>query len=368
VFQTSCLVLLELEGGCAHDLSRKDTSLSPGTRVSDVCPDDCSGHGKCAASAVDISFLGSTDDSSGFGATVELDGDACVDGGGVTFSGNGWATIIPGHGYGNGAEFSIAFWVLPAAEEVWEPHRDFMYARRTLYDHPARSPSSVASGITVSVSRNVWLVAWVLHVSVAGTNADYQVDMLRDAAPKWTHVAILVDPAQIMLHEDGELIRDTMGRDVVPRNYRGEMDLADELRLGGLLGGTDVSYGWPPVDSKKFRGSIAMLQLHAASTQLDIHCVFDGGKELVQNQRMAQDAPSSCRRSVVTGCTSKNADRFDTTLPADAIDDGSCKFAEHVPVAAGEHAVVHVTDDWQRVDIVGSFNRWASDQSLFTSL
>ena len=62
-YRTHCLVLLKLEGGCAHDLSQEDTALVPGTRVSDVCPDDCSGHGKCAESAVDISFLDSTDDS-----------------------------------------------------------------------------------------------------------------------------------------------------------------------------------------------------------------------------------------------------------------------------------------------------------------
>ena len=109
VFQTSCLVLLKLHGGCAHDLSLEDTALTPGTRVSDVCPADCSGHGKCAASALDISFLDSIDDSSGFGATVELNGGACIDGGGVSFDGGSWAAITPGHEYGSGTEFALAF-------------------------------------------------------------------------------------------------------------------------------------------------------------------------------------------------------------------------------------------------------------------
>ena len=352
VFQTSCLVFLELEGGCAHDLSRRDTALPPGTRVSDVCPGDCSGHGKCAPSAVDISFLGSTDDSSGFAATVDLHGGACVDGGGVTFDGDAsWATITPGQDYGSSVEFSLAFWLLPAAEEVWEPHRDFKYARK-LYDHPPRSASSVAGGITLSLSRTVWLGAWMMHVSIAGTRTYYAVDLLRDSLPKWTHFAIMVEPTQIQVFEDGKLIQDVSGEGIVHRKYAGTMDLASELYLGG----SSTTYCHSS-ESCSFRGSIAMLQLYvaAASAQLDVQCVFDGGKELVQNKRMAQDAPSSCRGRVSTGCTNQNAYNYDSTLPASAVDDGSCQFAERVAVA-GEHGLVHVTDDWQRVDLSGSYS------------
>eukprot|EP01046_Picozoa_sp_COSAG06_P028143 COSAG06_NODE_2519_length_6729_cov_5.857919_3_plen_1539_part_01 len=351
VFQASCLVFLKLEGGCAHDLSHEDSALAPGTRVSDVCPADCSGHGKCAAAAVDISFLGSSDDSSGFGATVALHDGVCVDGGGATFDGgdDSWATIVPGLDYGNGAGFAIAFWLLSTAEEVWEPHMEFY--PRTLYHHPPRSESSVAGGIDLSVSRVNWLDSWNMHASIAGTTADYELNLIVDAAPKWTHIVIKVEPSQIRVYEDGVQIHDSIGRGAVPRKYVGTMDLASDLFIG-RSGGT---HGWPP-QSYNFRGSVAMLQLYAseASAELDIQCVFDGGKELVQNQRMAQDAPSECRGRISTGCTNKNADNFDPALPADAIDDGSCEFTQHEAVV-GEHAVIHVTDDWQRVELSRSY-------------
>eukprot|EP01046_Picozoa_sp_COSAG06_P007073 COSAG06_NODE_340_length_17187_cov_578.135475_1_plen_764_part_00 len=132
------------------------------------------------------------------------------------------------------------------------------------------------------------------------------------------------------------------------------MELASDLSIGGS--GDGATYGWPP-QKHNFRGSVAMLQLYAseASAELDIQCVFDGGKELVQNQRMALDAPSECRGRISTGCTNKNADNFDPALPADAIDDGSCEFAQHEAVE-GEHGVIHVTDDWQRVDLSRSYS------------
>eukprot|EP01046_Picozoa_sp_COSAG06_P017973 COSAG06_NODE_1237_length_10134_cov_17.263777_1_plen_1586_part_10 len=353
VFQTSCLVLLKLEGGCAHDLSVEDAALAHGTRVSDVCPDDCSGHGKCAASAVDISFMDSIDDSSGFGATVELHGGACVDGGGASFDGGtSWAAIVPGLDYGNGAGFAISFWMVPAAEDVWEPHKEFAYSR-VLFDHPPRSQSSVAGGISLAMSRRAWLDSWTMRVSMAGTDADYELDLLRDAAPKWTHLVIKVEATHLQVYEDGEQIHDTVGRAAAPRKYAGTMDLASELTVGG----SDATYGWPPT-RYNFRGSIAMLQLYAAtaSAELDIQCAFNGGKGLVQNQRMAQDTRSECRDRIRTGCTNQNADNFDQTLPADAIDDGSCQFTQH-EAAAGEHGrVIHVTDDWQRVDLTGSYS------------
>eukprot|EP01046_Picozoa_sp_COSAG06_P046149 COSAG06_NODE_6495_length_2909_cov_3.721708_2_plen_868_part_01 len=351
VFQASCLVFLKLEGGCAHDLSQEDSALEPGTRVSDVCPSDCSGHGKCAASAMDISFLGSVDDSSGFGATMELHGGgACVDGGGLTFDGSSWATIVPGYDYGNGAAFVISFWILLATEGVWEPHRGFSF--RSLYDHPPRSQSSVAGGILVSVSRTQWLDSWNMRASIAGTFAHFELDLLRGAAPKWTHIAIKVEQTQFQVYEDGARIKDTQGRVAVPRNYIGTMELASELVLGGLH-----SYASGTSPSNFFRGSIAMLQLYAAgaASELDVQCVYDGGKELVQNQRMAQDTPSECRTSISTGCTNQNADNFDETLPADAIDDGSCEFTQHEAVT-GEHGAIHVTDDWQRVDLSRSYS------------
>lgn len=353
----SCLVLLQLEGGCAHDLSLEDTALQPGTRVSDLCPDACSGHGKCAVSALDVSFLGSTDDSSGFGATVELEGGACVDGGGVTFDGDGRAVITPGEQYATGAGFTLAFWMLPAVEEVWEPYVDFRHGARILYDHLPRRPSSVAGGISMSLNRRAWLGAWFMQVLIGGAVADYELNILRDAIPKWTHIAVVVELTQIEVWEDGVQIRDTKGRLVVPRKYHGELDLADELHLGGPAI-SDVTYGWPAVPSPPFRGSIAMLQLYAAvaSAQLDVWCVFGGGMELVQNQRMAQETPSACRGRISTGCTSSNAVGFDGALSTYAMaDDGSCEFPHHQAMES-EHGVIHVTDEWQRVDISGSYH------------
>jgi hypothetical protein len=86
----SCRTLIELEGGCAHDLSVRELTYPAGTRVSDVCPTECSGHVNCAPAALDVSFLGVVEDSSGHGGSVELHGGACVDEGssGLVLSGD----------------------------------------------------------------------------------------------------------------------------------------------------------------------------------------------------------------------------------------------------------------------------------------
>ena len=350
LFQTSCIFLLKLQGGCAYDLSQEDTALAPNTRVSTVCPNECSGHGQCVAegSALDVAFLGLTD-SSGHGGLVELQGSACVDGGGVTFDGEGWVTITPGQDYGNSAAFAVTFWVLPAETAVWTPHREST-ASQTLFVHPPRSQSSIAGGISLSLSRGVWLDAWFMHASIAGTVAEYALAMLRDATPKWTHVAIVVEPTEIRVYEDGELIQDIHGRDAASRKFVGTMDLGSQL----FLGGSTATYGWPPA-ARGFHGSVAMLQLYASALSVDdLRCVFAGGTELVHNQRMAQDTPSACRDRVSTGCTNAMASNFDINLPLSSIDDGSCEFEEH-EAAVGEHGIVHVTDDWQRVPLTGSY-------------
>ena len=73
LYQTNCIFLLKLEGGCAYDLSQEDTALAPNIRVSTVCPHECSGHGQCVAegAALDVAFLGLTDDSSGHGGHID---------------------------------------------------------------------------------------------------------------------------------------------------------------------------------------------------------------------------------------------------------------------------------------------------------
>ena len=159
-----------------------------------------------------------------------------------------WARIVPGQNYGNDAEFSFMFWVLPATEDVWTPHNS--HAALVLYAHPPRSSSSVAGGISLSMRRGMWLDAWVMKTSIAGTDAEYTLHQLHDATPKWTHIAIVVQPTEIRVYEDGEMIHDTQGRNAVSRQFVGTMDLASQLFLGGS--GTGWNHG--------FRGSVAMLQ------------------------------------------------------------------------------------------------------------
>ena len=82
-YRWSCPGLLRLDAGCAHDLSRDDPAVAAGTRVSDVCPGECSGRSGCAPTALDASFLGVLGDASGNGHDIALRGDACADDGGV---------------------------------------------------------------------------------------------------------------------------------------------------------------------------------------------------------------------------------------------------------------------------------------------
>ena len=215
--QTNCLVLLMLDGGCAYDLSQKDAALASGTRVSDVCPNECSGHGQCRATALDIAFLGSTDDSSGFGAAVEPGGNACVDGGGVTFDGESWATVTPEQDYGNSPEFTLMWWMLVPAEEVWAPHATNQL--QYLWSHEAGSLSSVAGSILTYISRKKWLEVWIFRVSIAGTWADFPLNLLQDATPKWTQLAIVVEPTEIRVYEDMVLVQNIDGRTSTARHF-----------------------------------------------------------------------------------------------------------------------------------------------------
>ena len=137
-FQTSCTTLLELTGGCAHEISAAHSGGRSGTRVSDVCPVECSGRGGCAETAVDVPFLGATQDLSGHQNTVEALGGACVDGGGVAFSGAGHAEIALDSPYATDTTFSIGMWVLVAPAELFAP--GMAMETQTLYSHPATFP------------------------------------------------------------------------------------------------------------------------------------------------------------------------------------------------------------------------------------
>ena len=87
---TSCPVLLQLPGGCTRDISLDDPAMESPTLVSQLCPAECSGHGDCSPAAVDITFMGGTDDVGSEGVQhVEQQGSVCVGQGGVSF--RGWA-------------------------------------------------------------------------------------------------------------------------------------------------------------------------------------------------------------------------------------------------------------------------------------
>ena len=171
---------------------------------------------------------------------VARGGAACVDDGGVTFDGNSWATITPGVSYGNRAEFSITLWLLVAAEDVWTPHDERVGRWRHVFSHGPRVQSSVAGGISVSISRQAWLEAWTLHVSIAGTDAGHSLNLLRDATPRWTHVAICSSPSDLRVFEEGQAIKTSENTAATARRFTGTMDLASEAYLGG----SPATFGW----------------------------------------------------------------------------------------------------------------------------
>ena len=142
-YSANCAVLLELQGGCAHDMSVHDQSVPLSTRVSDVCPTECSGHGGCEVAAADVGFLGTAEDSSGRACAVQIDGDACVDGGGMLLSGHGKSMIDVGDAYASNGAFTISFWLLKSTTDVWLPSQNedfesqYRSSREVIYSHPA---------------------------------------------------------------------------------------------------------------------------------------------------------------------------------------------------------------------------------------
>jgi hypothetical protein len=161
-------VLLALPGGCSHDLSLLDTTVAAGTRVGDACVHECGGHASCAPTALDLGFLGAASDTSGTKVEVTTIGDACVDSGGVTFSGSGHVEVGLGGDYAADATFTLSFWLLKAEANAW----DARYAddgldtasSETIFIHPVPSGQGHL-GIEVSLLRGSWLDAWVLMIS-----------------------------------------------------------------------------------------------------------------------------------------------------------------------------------------------------------
>ena len=127
-FRASCATLLELDGGCAHDLSLADPGLASGTVVSDLCPEECGGHMGCMRTALDVSFLASEEsdglaDTSTRDGQIELIDDACCDGGGMN-SAAGGARVSMTTQYAQEGQWSVALWVLAAAPDIWIPQID----------------------------------------------------------------------------------------------------------------------------------------------------------------------------------------------------------------------------------------------------
>eukprot|EP01051_Picozoa_sp_SAG22_P004156 SAG22_NODE_215_length_14950_cov_4.960676_7_plen_1457_part_00 len=142
-YAASCAVLVLLDGGCAHDLSAQDRSVPAGTRVGDICQAECNGHGTCAATAADISFLGRAEDTSGTEHSVVLGDGACLDSGGVRLSPSSNVTIDAGGDVAPDGRFTLSLWLLKAPIEVWErkSEDDSSHAWiEMLYSHPPAEP------------------------------------------------------------------------------------------------------------------------------------------------------------------------------------------------------------------------------------
>ena len=199
---TSCATLIELDGGCAHDLSATDPAAAPGTRVSDVCPEDCSGHGGCAPTAADVSFLKVARDGSGHGVEVGLGGDACGDGSGMLLSGGGWAELAVGSDYVSDGACTLSFWLLKGVAIVWEPEEESAERREVVFSHPEAEEGG--DSIYVVLVREAWYDHFSLEVQLGTAGVwSFAMDTHRDAVPLWTHLSVAVDGNSVRVYRDG---------------------------------------------------------------------------------------------------------------------------------------------------------------------
>ena len=197
---TTCAVLIELDGGCSHDLSAHDPAVVTGTRVSEMCPDECSGLGGCATTAADVSFLAVAQDRSGYGALVELGGDACVDRGGVALSGHGWVELAVGSEYISGGACTVSLWLLKGVASVWAEGQ--AGRREVLFSHPAAE--SGGDFLEISLAREAWHDHFALEVTLATAVVwSFPLSAHRDEVPTWTHLSVVVDGNSARLHQDG---------------------------------------------------------------------------------------------------------------------------------------------------------------------
>ena len=203
-FHASCAVLLRLEGGCAHDLSSDDPTLAARTRVGDVCPDECSGRGRCAAAVVDVSFLGAPAESDR--VQVETVGEVCVDAG-AKFAGEGHIELPLDSAYTTDGHFSLSVWLLKAESEVWKPDASSGRPRQVIFSHQQNPGQHSWLGFEIALWRGPWLVSWTLSVSLSGIGFHtYAVDLYRDEVPKWTNLLVAVSHDHVSVFADGVLL------------------------------------------------------------------------------------------------------------------------------------------------------------------
>eukprot|EP01051_Picozoa_sp_SAG22_P002093 SAG22_NODE_89_length_21278_cov_16.698758_12_plen_1385_part_00 len=206
-YSANCAVLLELQGGCAHDLSVHDPVVPLGTSVSDVCPDECSGHGGCEVTAADIGFLGRAEDSSGRSCSVRLDGDACVDAGGMLLSGQGKAMVEVGDAYASNGAFTLSFWLLKSTTDVWMPSQDesqYRSSREVIYAHPSADIRDTHPQIEIFVTRSEWQDHWTLGVSLRDGGLQlFDVSLHRDEVPQWKNLMIVANQGSVACFSDG---------------------------------------------------------------------------------------------------------------------------------------------------------------------
>ena len=198
---TTCANLIEL-GGCSHDLSVHDSAVVPGTRVSDMCPEQCSGLGGCAPTVADVSFLEMVRDRSGHGAHVELGGDACVDGAGVALAGHGWVELNVGSKYTSGGSCTVSLWLLKGIVSVWNQNVDLAVRREVLFSHPAAEHGG--DFLEISLARRAWHDHFTLEVMLANA-ASWTFFFIahRDEVPMWAHLSVVVDGNSARLYQDG---------------------------------------------------------------------------------------------------------------------------------------------------------------------
>jgi hypothetical protein len=295
----SCSVLLKLDGGCAHDLSADDPSIGASTRVSDVCPVECSGHIGCVPAVLDVSFMGRADDSSGHESALELGGSGCVDSGGATFDGGGWVRAPIETEYAREGTYSIAMWVLVHPTEIEQPAvRSIDDEIEVLFSHHLVSTDMDTNvdegnkGIRIGVSRDRWLTAWLAVVDLS-TPTDrwrsvFQVGFMRDEVPMWTHLVVVIEEPTTSLFVDGQSIPPVMPDE---RHSTPQMDAF----LSGVVPGCVAAYHNHPILEQCSNVALGRPTTQSTADSGSAHAV-DG---------MGCDAPSSefCTRVVGTGPT-----------------------------------------------------------------